>query len=391
MNTFTAYLFMAIGKGAVFMAKLATGFRKRKSGGYEYRFTYNGVRYSVGGATTAECKKKAKEKQALLDVGVYQTNDKITLNQYFDEWIKQKEMAVKESTIFIYKVIFHGNIAPILGKHKVKTLERRQVVDMLKHIAKERGTGAASHARRLIVSVLNGAMKDDIVLRNVAAGIPSFKATSKPARETIHRELTDQELKIFFSLAKVSRYYNVFKFLLNTGVRVGECCGLQWKDIDRKHGIVHIRKTVTRDKEGKWVLGDTTKTRTSKRDIPMNKAIREIIENQWGLYCNTHNGIALNDLVFSNEHEGIINTGSLNGLITHVLNRRKGPKVKIAPFSVHAFRDTFASRAIRAGIAPNTLKELMGHSSLSMTMDLYAHVNQQDKIESMEKLQAIDL
>ena len=80
---------------------------------------------------------------------------------------------------------------------------------------------------------------------------------------------------------------------------------------------------------------------------------------------------------------------AFNSTIRNTLEKKEA--ASIAPFSVHAFRDTFASRAIRAGIAPNTLKELLGHSSLSMTMDLYAHVNQQDKIESMEKLQAIDL
>lgn len=374
------------------MAKLATGFRKRKSGGYEYRFTYNGVRYSVGGATTAECKKKAKEKQAQLDIGIYQTNDKITLNKYFDEWIKQKEMAVKSSTILSYNTAYRNNIAPTLGKHKIKTLERRQIVSMLSQVAKEKGVGAANYARRVIVSILNAAIHDDIVIRNVAAGIPMLKATGKPARETIHRELTEQELKTFFKAVQFSRYYNAFRFMLYTGVRVGECCGLQWRDVDRKNGIIHIRKTVTRNIEGKWMLGDTPKTRTSKRDIPINNAVQEVLEEQWSLYRDTHDVLAMNDLVFPGERGQIVHTGTIqntiNAAIAHV---EKDIGNIIAPFSVHAFRDTFASRAIRAGIAPNTLKEILGHASLSMTMDLYAHVNQQDKIESMEKLQAIDL
>ena len=371
------------------MAKLATGFRKRKSGGYEYRFTYNGVRYSVGGATTAECKKKAKEKQAQLDIGIYQTNDKITLNQYFNEWIKQKEKTVKGSTILTYRNVYRNNIAPTLGRHKIKTLERRQIVSMLNQVAEESGIGAANYARRLVVSILHSAIRDDIAVRNVAVGIPSFKATGKPARETIHRELTDQELKAFFKAVQFSRYYNALKFMLYTGVRVGECCGLQWRDVDRKNGIIHIRKTVTKNIEGKLILGETPKTRTSKRDIPINKAVQEVIEEQWRLYRDTHDVLAMNDLVFPGERGQIVSNTVFNNLIVDTLSKRGVPK--IAPFSVHAFRDTFASRAIRAGIAPNTLKELLGHSSLSMTMDLYAHVNQQDKIESMEKLQAIDL
>lgn len=371
------------------MARLPAGIRKRTGGGYEYRFTYKGVRYSVGGATVNDCKAKAKEKQDLLDMGIYQTNDKITLNKYFDEWIKQKEMTVKEATILAYNTVYHCHIAPILGKHKIKTLERRQIVSMLNQVAKAKGIGAANYTRFIITSILNAAIHDDIVMRNVAAGIPSLKATGKPARETIHRELTDQELKAFFKAVRGSRYYNAFRFMLYTGVRVGECCGLQWRDIDRKGGIIHIRKTVTRNKEGKWIIGKTPKTRTSKRDIPINKAVQEVIEEQWNLYRDTHDVLAMNDLVFPGERGQIVTSNVFNNLILEAL-AKKGT-AKMAPFSVHAFRDTFASRAIRAGIAPNTLKEILGHASLSMTMDLYAHVNQQDKIESMEKLQAIDL
>lgn len=374
------------------MARLPAGIRKRTSGGYEYRFTYKGVRYSVGGATVNDCKAKAKEKQDLLDMGIYQTNDKITLNKYFDEWIKQKEMAVKASTILSYTTTYRCNIAPALGKHKIKTLERRQIVSVLNQVAKAKGIGAANYARRVIVSILNAAIHDDIIVRNVAAGIPMFKTTGKPARETIHRELTDQELAEFFKTIHSSWYYNIFLFMLYTGVRVGECCGLQWRDIDRKNGIIHIRKTVTRNKDGQRIIGETPKTRTSKRDIPINKAIQEVIEKQWTLYSDTHDVLALNDLVFPGEHGQITNTTSLNHSIIGALSRIKKKKgIIIAQFSVHAFRDTFASRAIRAGVPPNTLKEILGHASLSMTMDLYAHVNQQDKIESMEKLQAIDL
>ena len=373
------------------MARLPAGIRKRTSGGYEYRFTYKGVRYSVGGATVNDCKAKAKEKQDLLDMGIYQINDKITLNKYFDEWIKQKEMAVKGSTVFTYRNVYRNNIAPTLGKHKIKTLERRQIVSMLNQVAKEKGVGATNYARRVIVSILNAAIHDDIVIRNVAAGIPAFKATGKPARETIHRELTDRELKAFFEAVRGSRYYNAFRFMLYTGVRVGECCGLQWRDIDRKRGIIHIRKTVTRNSEGKWIIGETPKTRTSKRDIPINKAVQEVIEEQWSLYRDTHEVLVMNDIVFSNEHGEMANTTSLRHSITGALARIRKNGGIIPPFSVHAFRDTFASRAIRAGVPPNTLKEILGHTSLSMTMDLYAHVNQQDKIESMERMQAINL
>ena len=73
------------------MAKLKTGMRKRPGGGYEYRFSVEGKRYSVGGTTIAECLKKADEKSARIKAGF---NNSVTLNQYFEEWIRQKERSV---------------------------------------------------------------------------------------------------------------------------------------------------------------------------------------------------------------------------------------------------------------------------------------------------------
>ena len=67
------------------MARLPAGIRKRPSGGYEYRGTYEGKRYSVGGSTIEECKKRAREKEKEIAAGMYHTNETITFDQYFKE------------------------------------------------------------------------------------------------------------------------------------------------------------------------------------------------------------------------------------------------------------------------------------------------------------------
>lgn len=373
------------------MARVPTGFRKRPGGGFERRFTVDGVRFSVYGSTIKECQEREQEKREQLKAGIYHTNDTITLRQYFNEWIKQKESHVKGSTIVIYKSVFRANIEPFLGRYKVKNIEKRQIINMLNAIAASNKKGAANFAKRVMVSLLKSAVDNDIIPRNVAIGIPLIKMDKKPARETIHRELTEQELSDFFRLAARSSYFYAFQFMLYSGVRVGECCGLQWRDIDHKNGLIHIVHTATRDQDGKRILG-TPKTKKSRRDIPINDALKEIIEKQWEFYKDTHEVLAFNDFVFPGSNGKMANPGSLIEAIKSVLikGRKMKPAINITPFAVHAFRDTFASRAIRAGIPPNTLKEILGHSSLAMTMDLYAHVNQQDKIEGMNKMKAIN-
>ena len=217
-----------------------------------------------------------------------------------------------------------------------------------------------------------------------------MKKKGAPARETIHRELTEREIEKFFTAAKGCYYYMAFRFLLNTGTRVGECIALQWKDIDRNNNIIHIRRTITKDRAGKWIVGEAAKTKTSKRDIPMNETVKRIIDYQWNLYRALNGIVSPFDFVFPNRSGGHADENSLLNSMRYILEKcNKGAEIPIKHFSAHAFRDTFASRAIRAGVPPNTLKEILGHASLSMTMDLYVHVSQGDKRQAMEKLQAM--
>ncbi len=363
-----------------------------RTGRWEYRFFYEGRRYSVSGDTQIECMERRKDKEKQVDREGYLRNDKITLNQYFKEWIAQKEREVKGATIFQYTIAFRNNISPMLGRYQVKRIERRQVVEMINKTADKKGVGAGNYARSLIVTIFKNAVQDEVIPRNVAQSIPALKDPRPPARETVHRELSEQELKDFFFLARDSLYYNAFRLMLHTGIRVGECLALQWKDLDFKKGMIRITKTLTRSKQGKWTLGSTPKTKKSKRDIPMNVPIRAAIKDQMEMQRNLHGSIDLCGFVFSKEDGGMAAPGTINSAITTRIRKGKkqNPPIIIEPFSVHAFRDTFASRAVRAGIPPNTLKEILGHSSLAMTMDLYAHVNQQDKIEGMEKMLSVN-
>ncbi len=382
---------ISIRKGRDYMARVPTGFRKRTGGGFEKRFTVNGVRYSVYGATIKECQDREQEKREQLKAGIYSTNAAITFDKYFQEWIAQKELRVRGATIAGYQSIYNCYISKAIGRCKIRLIERRQVVALMNKIAATGKVSAANFARLVICMVLKAAVVDDIVSRNVAENIPSIKRTKPPARDTIHRELTEYELKQFFLLAKTSLYYNAFRFLLYTGTRAGECSGLQWRDIDKKKNVVHIRRTITKGKDAKPIVGTEPKTKKSKRDIPINQSIRAVLDEQWAFYRDTHEVLALNDFVFPGRNDRPSNENQLRSVVIAILEKGAKQGIFIKRFGVHAFRDTFASRAVRAGIPPNTLKEILGHASLAMTMDLYAHVNQQDKEEGMQKMEAIDL
>lgn len=371
------------------MARLTAGTRRRVDGRFERRFTYQGKRYCVYGATDEIVVAKEKEKRAELEAGIYHTNDRLTFGQYFKEWISRKETTDKPATINAYMMVYKRHIEPELGRRPIKKIERRQLITMLGKIYRNRSAYMANWTKGIIFSVLKAAAADEVIVRNVAENIPRFKEQStKPARETIHRELTEEETESFFRYSRGSLYDPIFRFMLATGARAGEAAGLQWCDIDRKRNIIHIRRTMTMTAEGRLITGTSTKTPKGRRDIPMNKTIQAIIEKQWDLYTARSNVVDLTAPVFPGEHGNHMRPSSLNFGIKRVLAKMKKAGEEIAPFTSHAFRDTFASRAARSGMAPNVLKELLGHSSYKMTMDIYVHINEADKAAAMARMAA---
>lgn len=370
------------------MARLPAGMRPgKKPGSIEYRFYVEGKRYSVCGKTAKECNEKRRELELNLSAGTYQRNDTITLNSYFDEWLKRRKGEVKENTLYHYSSVYDKHIRlTALGECKVSKIERRQLIDFRNALAEKVSVHIAKTALKLIHAVLKAATIDGIINANPAESIPHLKpdANEKPARDTIHRALTEWELSAFFKFAPESTIYtDIFKLQLITGMRAGEACALKWSDIDTEAGKIHVQRTVSRDSNGKAIL-TTPKTVKSKRDIPINTQIadflKEIKDLQTAIKGNISN---IENLVFSQNDGKVICPGYLNTGIKATLYKAEREGYHIEPFGSHAFRDTFATLAIKGGMKPNTLKEILGHASLAMTMDLYAHVMDDTKAEEM--------
>lgn len=380
--------------------KLPGGVRLIKSGRYEKRFVVGGVRYSVYGKTLRELSQKETERRIEIQAGTYKKNSSITLNEYFQEWEAQKGKTVSPATMYNYEKLYRLHIKKPLGRYNVKNIERRQLITFFNSIAEKVSVYMANSCRSLLLQVFQTACYDEIIPVNIVKNIPRIKGKNAThARDTIHRALTKAELSAFMGQIVDSLYFNAFRFMLATGVRAGECAGLEWKDIDRKNGVIHVRRTMTTDINGKRVIGQTTKTRRSRRDIPINSEIAEILAAQFNQNKALFGDIiSIDGFVFPNSKNEALNPAMFNETITRAIaayNKKntKKPKsergITLEHFSIHAFRDTFASRAAAAGVPLNVLKELLGHSSYAMTADLYGHIYEEQKKTAMENLKMV--
>lgn len=347
---------------------------KRSDGRWMEQFTVDGKRYTVYARTKGELRTKENEKRQEIEKGSYKTRERVTVNDFFDRWIENRIGVVSDSTIRLNKVLFNTISASQIDKNGAKfgdlllrDVETQNVRDLQRNLSHERATSTVNISITLLKSIFAGAVDDGLIDRNPAAPVKSLKRKEEAARDTIHRALTREETNRFLTAAEDSWYINLYRFLLNTGCRIGEAGALFRSDIT-PNGI-QVMRTITRDSGHGFRIGDDTKTAAGQRYIPLSETARKAIEAQQELESALHGKvIGIRQPLFRAPKGGLIEAANVNRDI-----RRICARTGIAKFTVHAFRDTFATRCVESGMDVKTLQEIMGHTDVNLTLGLYAH------------------
>lgn len=365
------------------MARMAAGVRKRNDGTLEKRFTLNGKRYSVYGKTSKEIQAKEQEIRKNAEIGLCIEKGRITLDKYFSEWLVEKRKSTKGNSLKTYTSYYTKHISGEIGNKRVQKIEKRDIVALQNILASKLSVTTTNHVIKVLGIIMNDAVKDDIIMKNPVSSVKALTNSVKPATETYHRALTEEEQKMFMNAMEDNYYYEMAAFLLSTGARFGEAAALTWADVDYGMNVIHINKTATFKEDNTYTTG-STKTTAGKRDIPITGNVVRILKRQRAKMGNV---IPMqNWLVFPAVRGDMVKNGVLNRAIVETLKTLEKNGQHIDHFTVHAFRDTFATRYIEQGGTPQTLKTILGHSSLSMTMDLYAHVLPNTKQKEMESI-----
>ena len=361
--------------------KLPSGIRQRANGRYEGRIKYDYKSYSVYADTITETKKKMRDLKYKLEHGLFVSKEKITLDAWYKTWLEEyKKNRVKIGTYTSYEKYYQSVIKSRLGSRNLNDIRGEHIQKLYNDLVKE---GYALSSIKIVSAVLNGCFKqaerNGLIERNPVKLAELPRQTEKKTRQAMTRE----QQALFMEYAKESYLYHFFEVMLRTGMRKGEMQGLKYSDIDKKQNVIHVRRTL-KYIEHRGYVEDTPKTRTSTRDIPMTAATLEHIEAQrkyWGFKV-----VKLDQYLFCNENGEPISKERVQAEIERTIKRIRAAGYDFPRITSHVFRHTFATRAIEAGMQPQVLKTILGHSSLAMTMDLYSHVLPDTKAEEMEKI-----
>lgn len=167
---------------------------------------------------------------------------------------------------------------------------------------------------------------------------------------------------------------------------------MEWKDIDFQNRVIHVTGTLVQNKAGFYK--DLPKTRLSARVIPMLDNVYELLKTRkkeqleqklrMGELWEPLSG--MENLVATTNYGKPLGKGYLNNAIHTIVKEIQKQKPDFPYIPLHGFRHTFATRCIENGVDPQVLKAILGHSKLSITMDLYAHVLMDEKVKEIQKI-----
>ncbi len=365
---------------------LPKGISQRPDGRYMARFQYKGEKYCLYDYNIERLQEKMSDLKYEVRHGVYAKEGNVTVNEWFNVWMDEyKRNVVKEATLFRYESAYNKHIKNVLGDKKMKDI-RPENIQKLYNAYK--GTETVVIAATILSGMFEQAYKNQIINKNPIP-LTTIPKTRNSQKERRVLTLNEQEILLKYSKGALR---DLVEVSLSTGMRTGEIRALEWSDIDFENKVIHITGTLA--ELGGKVFKETPKTKTSARDIPMLENVekifmrikedQEIKKAKLGDKYQSKEG--LENLVFRSRRGTPVSNSCYVRMINRTVDKINNDGIEFEHVHPHTLRHTFATRCIESGIPPQVLKTILGHSSLAMTMDLYAHVLPDTKAEEMKKI-----
>ena len=329
----------------------------------------SGTRY-VYAKTQREALKKLKEEMARAEAGLLGGAGETTLAEYLGWWtenVVRGEVAHRTYHNYLSQVRTH--IVPRLGKKKLKALKLEDVEGLYRSMAAS-GLSPATvrYAHAVLRRALGQALVRGLVARNVAEGASLPRAGRKETEA-----LTPEEARRFLRAAKHDRLEAIYVLAVTCGLRQGELLGLRWEDVDLKAGRLTVRRQVQRSRDGSGMIGGPTKNKKA-RTIRLGEVAIEALK--------AHRDAQAEEVASAKglwKDPGLVFASTIGTPLepSNLVGRSFKPLLGWAGLPIvrfHDLRHACATLLLSEGVPVKVVQEVLGHSSVSVTMDVYSHV-----------------
>lgn len=369
------------------MSRKGENIHKRKDGRWEARYIKgrdkNGrIQY---GYVYASKYSDVKEKRNRLIQSVEKKSDplcnmaeSICFEKLFDIWELQISSTVKESSYCFYKTIIEHHLCPYWGKILVSQVSEQLIQKFI--LLKIDEALSISYINTISI-IFNSVLKFARQQGYLKIPVPAFQIPKQKKADSSIFNLVEWACLNDYLLVQNDNFSFGILLCMYTGIRIGELCGLRWDDYDHTNGQLMIRRTVYRMKNMAYIKDSNLpktvvniampKTPSSIREIPLPAFLCEKMQQ------------------YSNTSTNYILTGSPKCMEPRMVQKKYKKileKCGIRYLNFHSLRHSFASIGISKGFDCKTLSEILGHSSVNITLNTYVHSSIEQKRQCMELL-----
>lgn len=391
---------------------LKAGESQRPNGTYCYRYrSRDGKVHAIYAKTLEELRDKEKKLCVDLYDGVRTDGATLTVNDMFDRWCELKR-GLKDNTFSNYKYMYNTYVRKSFGKVRIKDVKKSDVKRFYNLLADDHILSIATidSVHTVLHQVFNLAVDDNYIRVNPSDNMLKELKLSHNFGVEKRKALTKAEQDLFLDFLKRTPKYNhwypVFAVMVGTGMRVGEAVGLRWCDIDLDKKYVNINHTLVYYNQGGCggchFAVNTPKTKSGCRDIPMFDFVKEAFlqekayQDELNISCKVSVD-GFTDFIFVNRFGETQHQGTLNKAIRRIIrdcndevllnHNGDGEPLLLPPFSCHTLRHTFATRLCEMEVYYKTIQDVLGHSDISVTMNIYADVTKEHKTTTFSNIE----
>ncbi len=384
----------------------------RKDGRYTYAFTDSEHRrHTFYAKNIVELREMEKQiERDRMDGIDLVTASKMTLNDLFDRYIKTK-VNLKGTTLANYLYLYNNFVREGFGQRRIVDVRYSDVKAFYQSMLVERGVKAntVDNVHTVLHPAFQLAIRDGILRINptseVMAEIKKSKYWEKPKRHALTIPQQKALINFLEETPNHRGWLPIVTVLLGTGMRIGECLGLRWEDVDFKKRVISVNHNLT-DRvtgiQGKFERHiQTPKTAAGKRNIPMVDEVMDAflleyqIQKCLGFCDEVVDGYS--GFIFCNSDKKVYYQAGVNRALYRIredynelekirANEEGRDPIFLPEFSCHVLRHTFCTRLCENESNLKVIQTIMGHADIQTTMDIYADCTEEKKQEVVANL-----
>jgi len=370
---------------------MAFTYTTRKDGRLMKRVSVNGKLKTLYSDNPKDLERQYTEYKYLSNKGIIADDENMTVSDWADKWLTTYKSDKEKATIKMYENAIRLHIKPNIGNIALKNLKQSDIVNMLNVLTKKGITRKKDVALLTIKQILDKAVENDYIYKNVASGI-KIKKHKAPEKEPLQEHTID----IVKKLSKTNPNAFMVLFMIYTGLRREEIVPLQYKNINLEEKYIEISNAVYFE-HNQPVLKGTKNSDTRK--VPIFNIIFDTLKNMF----DTHNK---NDYIFTNQKQGMMSETCIRRKFESVIKlindeilkeekekqendkqtNKEEIKQELITFTPHQLRHTYVCILHKAGIDIKQAQIWTGHRDVRVLLNIYTHLDSQDNQKSIDKV-----